>query len=244
MFWNLVKHELKHRSSEKDKNSSHKRYIKYIYLVVFLVIAFVFITKLALAGELDPTQIWNVLYGLPFALIGISRAIIKREQRCNTVGWWLSLPFRRQTLIWAKFLAAMWRSILTYLIIFVLGLVGFFYALLIDPKLQLHDIGNFLLTGANVGLIMIVIGPLVIALGMFIGILALTEYRYLVSLFWIGFWVVWALVISSYAEVIFHFIKHQYAAFPGVSFIAWLPCWIITYILIVFMSVLLERKLV
>lgn len=244
MFWNLVKHEMKHKRTGKEKNYNKKRYIKFIYLALFLVLTLVFITKAALDGKLELVQIWNALYGLPFIFLAISRGMIKREQHTNTIGWWLSLPYRRQTLVWAKFLAAAWRSIFIYLILFAFGIAVFLYALLLDSHLQLHDIGYFLLSGANVGFILIVFGPLVIALGILTGTLALTEYRYLVSFIWIGFWVVWALVISVYSEVIFHFVEHYNFSFSTAVWIAWLPCWILTYGLIVVISMLLERKLV
>lgn len=243
MFWKLVKHEMKYRAINKGKGSKHRK-IGYIYALFFLLIGFVFLTKVALAGKLEPIQIWNVLYGLPFVLIAISRGSVKKELRNNTIGWWLSLPLKRKTLLSAKLVAVIWRSLLIYLFIFAIGIIVFFYALLLEPQFHIYSITSFLKTGIIVGFILIVIGPLVIALGMFIGTLELTEYRYLVSLLWFFFWAAWAFLITTYADVIFKLLQHQSFSLPITAFICWLPCWLIAYGLVLAMSSLLEKKLV
>src|SRR4051812_10249224 len=98
------------RTTKKEKNNKQKKLTKFIYAGVFVIIGLIFLTKLSLAGKFQPTMLWNILYGLPFAWLAVSRGTMKRELRNNTIGWWLSLPLSRQSLILAKFISACWRS--------------------------------------------------------------------------------------------------------------------------------------
>ncbi len=242
MFFELVKHETKWRS-KNYKNNRMKRSVVFAYLAVLLIIGLYFWTKAAIAGNIDPTLNWNIFFGVPFTILAISAGAMNREWKNNTVGWWLSLPYSRMTLVLAKFLSNLWRALLIVVAIDILAILAFLYAMIFDPHLTINSFGKFLLAGANLTIVLVVISPLIVSLGMLTAVLGRTGYRFFVPMVWVIFGVLWSFAISSYFQQVFGEVKVHYFFLLKPSLIALVPCCLLVYVFLRLVAYVLEKRL-
>lgn len=131
----------------------------------------------------DPIYLAYSTFGLPYLAAMLMFSQLVREWKRGTIGWWLTLPYRRSRLLGAKYMAS-----LVYLIGIILALYAGILLLAvyvtairgtgIAPILHLfrvYGVLTLLLTG---------VGPLFISLGGLIGAISRSRLKPLQILMW------------------------------------------------------------
>lgn len=237
VFVPLVRHELNRNRGRRRQRMN--RQWRLTYLLFFLMITLVLTTYFSLSYKIQLNYIWYVFFGLPWAIFGLTISRIVREWRGETVGWWLTLPCSRQTLISAKFAAGFMMSILIALAVYVLILLFGGYAALISATLSLKDFGSFAESGLWFFFLDICSFPLAIAFGLLYGTLAQTKWRPAIPLFWI----IWSLGWSIGGSLGWIRPSDPSIQLSFTMILTVLISWTISWLLLVLTAWLLEKKL-
>lgn len=243
VFFPLVKHELKWRRNVKKNRRRMPRPWRLTYAAFFLLLVVGLTSFANLRGTVHFQGSWYFTWGLPFMIFGISINLINREWQNDTVGWWLSLPYKRSQLVFSKLAAGLIRGLILSLIIFVL--VGLFtlYIMFLNGSLYNHFVGGFLLPGIKWFLLLVGISPFAASAGTFMGILAHTKARPALPLMWFLFWAMFPIAgMTGITSRIFH---ESNIAFPFSStvVIPILISWFVAFIMLRVSAYLLERHL-
>jgi ABC-2 type transport system permease protein len=243
VFISLIKHELKRRGNIKKNRRKLSRGWRLTYAAFFLLLALVFTTYGALNGHIHLEGTWYFTWGLPFMIFGISINRVNREWQNETIGWWLSLPYSRGTLITTKFVASLLMSLMfCFAIYFLVTLFGL-YMMLLNGNFIGNLTGIFLLPGLKWFLLLIALSPFAASFGTFMGTLSHTKARPAMVLLWILFWAMFPIVGMSGQN--FGFFNERNIGFPFTEliFLPILFSWILAYILVRLSAYLLDRHL-
>lgn len=236
-FIPLVRHEFNRKRGRRRQLMS--RSWRLTYFLFFLAIALVLTTYFSFSYQIQLNYIWYIFLGLPWAIFGLSISKITREWSGETVGWWLTIPCSRQTLISAKFVAAFMRSVLIALAAYFLILLFGGYATLISAGLSFKYFGSFAESGIYFVTFDICSFPLAITSGLLYGALVRTKWRPAIPLFWIIWGVGWGMSGSL------GLIRPSEQSFQ-ISFALILTVvisWAASWLLLVLTAWLLEKKL-
>ncbi|MDD9148356.1 MULTISPECIES: ABC-2 transporter permease [unclassified Sporolactobacillus] len=237
----LVRHEFRRRHRRRRQWMSKQWQLA--YGLFFLAVILILTTYFSLFHTIQLNYIWFVFLGLPWAMFGLSISRIVREWKGETVGWWLTLPYSRQTLILAKFIAGLMRSLLIALAAYVLIFLFGGYATLISASLSLQDFGVFAESGLYFFLLDICFFPLAIAFGLLYGTLIRTKWRPAVPLFWIVLSIGWGMGWSIGDPSEWIQASGQSLQIPSLPIPAVLIGWVLSGLLIMLAGWLLEKKL-
>jgi len=177
----LIRHELKLESCRRFARSWYWIYIASVAVVLFVAVA--------IWGEAEGFKSEYLLlfsFGLPFVFCMIAFQKLKREWTGNTLGWWLALPYPRSRLLLAK-LAASFGLAVGISVLFFAGVAIVETFNLLVHGLGFGDFGRFVKLELHFLLILVVVSPLMQALGLLIAAVSKSSLRPLTPLLWITF---------------------------------------------------------
>lgn len=150
---------------------------------VLWLVASVILVQLGWVRMQTFALVWLALLGILYAAPAMAAKGIKREWREETAWWWLSLPAPREKLLLAKWASILghwlrlWLGLFIYIAVYVAALSaaagGFSWPAFLEQL-------KFALAA---GLLALVLGPLLITAGMWMGIMR-REARWLIALMW------------------------------------------------------------
>ncbi|MGG0811482.1 ABC transporter permease subunit [Paenibacillus alvei] len=179
MFF-LAKDELKRRS-HKAKSNNNKWAL--VYWAIGIILLFVFITMNA--KHFEPNSILIITIGFPYMTFVLGYGLVKREWKNGTIGWWLTLPYSRSTLILSKWFVSSFMSFTFYVMAWLAMQLFVIYALLVKGTLSLAMYGVFLEESMIwYGIIMLTI-PVMSAFGILTSIVSRSSLKPLTPILWI-----------------------------------------------------------
>ncbi|HET7658103.1 MAG TPA: ABC transporter permease [Bacillales bacterium] len=235
----LVKQDLKRRSRGKRRIP---RQWWLIYLAVLFLFAVVLATYAGMKGNIDIHFTWNFMPAMLFAVFGITIGLTIHEWKNGTVGWWLSLPFSRQTLAFSKFCAGLIRGILVILAVFVIiGLFGL-YIMLLKGGFQFSDYFSFLVPGSKWLVFLIGLSPFMASLGLIYSVIKESRIRPILPLFWFCWGITWWLVSSVFSQKFWIIEAGSFTLSIHILYCI-VFSWIIAYVLIHLSAYILKRQM-
>ncbi len=203
MFWSLVRHNLKGNRRNRPWHIKPWRTVYIVFVLLILVVVSTY-AGLYLKDPIDLSVVWFFTFGLPFMAFGKATSLIVYEWRNGTVGWWLSLPMSRISLITAKYVAALLRTmqffILSFFLIAFLGL----YTMFLKGSFSAQASTAFLMTGLKWYGLLICLCPITGAFGVLLGVLRESRIRPALPLIWGAIGTIWWLV-SIHGAGFLHF---------------------------------------
>ncbi|WP_438444527.1 ABC-2 transporter permease [Gorillibacterium sp. sgz5001074] len=178
VWMSLLKHERKCGGSWRKANRgrlSRSWRLAYCFLVfaVFLGAASYF----AYTDDLRLQGLWFAGTGFPYMIFFLGHGMMKREWENDTYGWWLTLPYSRQTLVSAKWAAGWLRAARISLIVFAAGSLYAGAVVLVLPHYVLADWLDFVLTGINWLILLLGYAPLLLSLGQLTNVVFWTAWK-------------------------------------------------------------------
>lgn len=234
VFLPLLKHELIRRG-RRNKGQLTKQW-RLIYAISFVISIAVVATYFSMTYQIQLKYIWYVYWSIPFFIFGFGISKISREWNNETVGWWLTLPYPRHTLIMTKFWAVVIRGVLIASAVYVLILAFGAYATWISPKLSFTQFGAFAQFGLVLLLIDICAFPFTSSIGILYGTLKHTKWRPAIPLFWMIWGIGWG-VIGPMGWI-------QQAFLPTLDIVIIIAiAWIVSCLLLLLAAWLLDQKI-
>jgi hypothetical protein len=237
-FFSALLHHETSWFRESGKRGMSRQW-RMIYTIFFAAVALILTTYFSRSFHLELKYIWNVCWGIPWIVFGISIGKIKREWGNGTVDWWLSLPYSRWKLIAAKFMAMLIRGTGIALLIFVLIILFGAYATLISSNLSFHDFLTFIRSGWLPMLLDLAAFPLMSSLGLTLGVLHQSIWRPAGILFWICWGILWSLGSATGWLVPLYKGDYVLSGVTAAVAVSWLICGLFLYL----SAWLLENKL-
>lgn len=187
-FIPLIRHELGNRRRyAKGDRPSFWRPTNLLFYAIVIIAALLILYKDA--SDLSP--LWNVCWVLPWIVFGVSIGVIRHESRQDTIGWWLSLPYSRLTLISSKFWAMLLCGIQIIGLILIAIICYATLALLFTHGSTIIGLIGFLKSGFVPVLLTLLALPLMASVGLTIGTVSLTRWRSAINKFWILWGLFW-----------------------------------------------------
>ncbi|CAJ1003316.1 MULTISPECIES: ABC transporter permease subunit [Bacillales] len=180
-FRYLLRHEFR---LELRKFFQKKWMAKYGGVIVLLLAAALTVWKER--GGFRTEYLLYLAYMLPYLTFMISFRVLLREWKNGTVGWWITLPYSRSTLLLAKFGAAFLHMLLVYVLFF--GSL----TLLVLYNAAVHGLGtaplhNLFAGEAVFATVLLGLAPFMLALGLLTAAVAHSRWVVLTPLLWILF---------------------------------------------------------
>ncbi|THF75121.1 ABC transporter permease [Cohnella fermenti] len=180
-FAYLVRHELKLETRRLARGGW--------FWIYAAVIAVVILAALAIWGgedALKPDYLLFACFAFPYFFCMLAYRMIKREWSDGTVGWWLSLPYSRLRLLSAKLVASFAQSMAISVLFFAaVAVLELYYAAV--NGVGFAAFGRLLEQEGEYLLLLIVYSPMLLALGLLLGLLHKSSLKPLMPLFWILF---------------------------------------------------------
>jgi ABC-2 type transport system permease protein len=250
-FWALVRHEFSFKGNRRKasrRSFSSKWCVAYIAIIIIIFLSWM--TYMSTKNDFQLENTWFFSLGLPYIIFFYGNGNVKREWDNETHGWWLTLPFSRLRLIFAKFAGGLLQVWVTMVAIFMVSfLFGLFITIFLN-RYDMQDFLNYLVTGVNWSLSLIGISPIVLSLGMFVAITPYTVFRPLTPLLWILFMslgsFLYSGIFSKDGSFITNFSGEHQAVLLSYSWLGItevIISWIITFFIIKILAFLLEKKL-
>lgn len=241
MFWSLVKHEARWRMGNRNTKTNFHRWNWLIYTSFITLIGILGMTALASTKSIDPQKMFYFFFAYPFVLFTLAGEQFGHEWKYQTIGWWLTLPYSRVTLMMAKFVAVLWKGFLMLISLLIVTIVLYYYLLIIDAPVKPIEPSAFLLSGCKWFLVVICSNPFIISMGLLFSVLWYSIYRTKTLIAW-GVLCVLYIILSSNNlwEIAGSFLSWEYT--PILIAIT-VVSWVISYGLIYWSAYLLERKL-
>lgn len=236
----LIKQDLK-RSGRRKHRIPKQWWL--IYLAVIFLFAVIVATYTALHGTINLKTIWYFTFFVPFAVFGITIGVTLNEWKGGTVGWWLSLPYPRLTLVFSKFCAGLIRGLLLILAIYVIVALFGLYILLLNGHFQASEgYISFLLTGWQWFAFLVCLSPFMASFGLLYSVFRESKARNILPIFWFGWGTMWWLFSSLLGKYFtvrtttgFNFSMHAFYIVLG--------SWIFAYICIRISAYIVDRQL-
>jgi hypothetical protein len=197
LFWTLVRNEM--NLFEWRNRSQRIKHMVIGFLLWLLVGGFLFWR--AYSGKPIVPELMNV--GLVFQVFGflafaISLGSINREWKEGTFYWWMSLPYSRWPMLWAKLIGVM---------VTVLRLLLYFYVpvkVLLALVVYYQNSGQFLslfwqslLVDGKALLLMIPFAYVLSTLGFFVSCLMFSRFRPYALVGWIAYVLIFGLLLNE-----------------------------------------------
>ncbi|MDO7906971.1 ABC transporter permease [Paenibacillus sp. JX-17] len=252
-FKALVRRELRNKGSwrragRESQGGTRMRW-GVVYLISVLAVIFVGLTYSASQDQLELRDLWKILAGFPFGLFFFAFSSVKREWSNETFGWWLTLPYSRHWLISSKWAARWIQSSIVTVAVLIIGTV---YAAVISLFLggfTLADVQDCLVSGIYWTVMIILVSPLILALGILAATIRYTLLRPLLPLLMIlsmgGFSLVLSSVSDSDHPVLLEWLGFGQGGWTpsAVGIVSIVAAWIATALINRLTAYLLEHKL-
>ncbi|MBE9917380.1 ABC transporter permease subunit [Paenibacillus donghaensis] len=252
VFRNLVRHEFKSKGSWRRQSRSHitKGWWRAYFLLILISLVGT-ATYFAINNSLQLNTIWFVTMGFPYMVFFLGLNAVKREWENDTYGWWLTMPYPRKQLIFAKWLAVWLKIWAGILIVFVIMSAYVLILSLTIPYYSLDSVVSFMIAGINWLSLVAGFSPLIIALGILTSTIQNSVLRPISPVLWIVFMSGFSLVYQStdriFPEYMVEYGTTQFAytwfPFPWELPVIMGLSWILTYVVLRFSAHLLEKKL-
>ena len=254
IFWTLVRHEFS-QNGDRRKMAKRKFSRKWwiIYIITCAIIGFGFITFLSFQKGYQLVNVWFFTLGLPYMVFFCSFGIVKKEWNNGTQGWWLTLPYSRNRLVFAKYIAALFQVLLVVVAVYVAGIIMAIYLTLLQNHYSSGDLVTFVTAGTAWLEILITTSPIILAFGLFTAAVHYTTLRPITPILWfvfmgLGSFVYWGIGWN------FDHSNNLFAQFAGEEKVTWFPFsemfivvilsgWILAYAILRFSAYLLDKKL-
>lgn len=201
-------------------------------------------------------NVWYFTLGLPWMLFGYGMGAIKNEWENSTEGWWLTLPYSRNTLIGAKYIAALLKTLYILLVTYALAIVyGVLYGVCISVLkggFPLHEVIFFIVSGFWWYLLLMGLMPLMVSIGVLVAVIKYTNAKYISPLiyffmFILGYGMYGGLGVMNQKHNLYSIFSGETSPgsspFPVVFFYFLIAGWILAYLLTRFSAYLLKNKL-
>lgn len=251
IFIPLLRHEFAFRRRQRYSRGapvSKKWWL--IYIAIFLLLLLIFTTWSAMNDAFQLQGIWYMTFALLYIIVIFGFRAVNREWHGNTAGWWLTLPYPRIKLIYAKFVAAWLKVLLLFASSFLLIVLFAAYITLIESQLNGADLMNFVMSGVGWYLLLLVFSPFAVSVSILTSTMSHTELRPFLPIcffiyYLITYFIFWAMGLNGAG------LYNQFAGigdvvlfpYPLVIFYPMFAGWIICYLLIHWSAYLLEKKL-
>lgn len=173
-FMYLLFHEIKW--SQKPRTRNYRKWWV-IYSILGLVLLWISSTFLIFSKGFEPIYLFYMLFSFPFVFFGISIGSIAREKKNGTMGWWLSLPYSRGSLLLVKYLGQIIRAALILALITAALLLFTLYTYAIHHANQEFTFADAARIAVHIYLFLILYLPFVVALGTLMGALSQSLYK-------------------------------------------------------------------
>ncbi|MDP4093305.1 MAG: hypothetical protein Q8920_08090 [Bacillota bacterium] len=232
----------------KNRNRQFAYWSK-IYFFTAIICGFIIYTVLLLTSQVTPEVIGIAPAFLLFTSFFTSMAMIIREWKGNTVGWWLQLPYSRKMLLGAKFTAGFIRFLRVAVIALVISLAFWIEGMILKPSIWKHyDVGYVTTELGKMYIEILALCPLLIVSGMLFAILRHTKFRPVSPLFWVAYGGLISLMFSTFfnSKTNTDFRSTWTFAFPGLStgttlIVGILLSFVLAYLIFQFAAFLLEK---
>ncbi|GIO32312.1 hypothetical protein J2TS6_34530 [Paenibacillus albilobatus] len=188
VFRDLVRHEFKSKGRWKRQNRiGIPRTWWLVYFLCIFTVVIGTLTYFAVRKDLELNALWTVTLGLPYIAFFLGFGSVKNEWSNDTYGWWLTIPQPRTRLVAAKWLG-IWLKVLAGLL--TLYVVVSVYVMILSFTVSHYSFATtrtFMETGFNWLSLIVAISPLIIAVGMLMGVLQNTVIRPLAPILWVVF---------------------------------------------------------
>jgi ABC-2 type transport system permease protein len=240
-FWALVKHDFKRR---KRRNVNIPKGWWLAYAGGAAVVLLALTTYAGLHSHFNLGPVWFTTFGLPFMSFGMATSLTVTEWKNSTAGWWLTLPFSRLHLVASKFVAALLRSVLIFVLVYcIIALFGV-YSMALSGRFDPQAAASYLLTGLEWTALLVAVCPFATAFGVLFAILSESRAKPAIPLMWILFSGLWWLIFAHdgrYLHVQATGTPHLFVS-PSLC-IPIVSSWVLAYGLIRLAAYLLERQL-
>ncbi|MCY9515800.1 ABC transporter permease [Paenibacillus apiarius] len=173
----LVKDELKRRKSKKDHAKWRLFYLAAGIVLLLTVTAF-------FANKVKPMGFMFITFGLPYMSFMLAYSLVKKEWKNGTLGWWLSLPYSRSTLILSKYAASLCVVFLIFTAAWLITLFFYVYATIWQGSFEVAGLLSFM-SGSSVWyLFVLAVIPFMNAFGLFTSIAGQSRLKPLTPLLW------------------------------------------------------------
>ncbi|MFD2616335.1 ABC transporter permease subunit [Terrilactibacillus laevilacticus] len=242
VYWNLVKHDLKYRSN-KNFNWKTFRFWTYVYCILFIIGVFGVFTYGSFHWKINLTTIWYFLWILPFFTFGMAIGKLKDEFKNGTYGWWLTLPYPRLTLILAKLSACAIQVVQIIIGIFVLITVLGGYISFLSPEGSMDRFVNFVKVGLTWNVIVILFVPIMLSLGLVVGVLVQSSLKPFLGFFWLLWGLFWVFFNVFGTKDNFGFFQSFFQTNPIrlETITTILTSWILSFLILILMAKVLEK---
>ncbi|MGV3487723.1 MAG: ABC-2 transporter permease [Tuberibacillus sp.] len=252
IYWKLVRHEFRWATSGKKgkRKVSGKWWAAYVAFVILT--GFVVLTYASDLKDFHIENIWFFSLGLPYIIFFMGHSLIKKEWDNETQGWWLSLPYSRQTLVGAKFTGSLLQSWCMLAGIYVLATIYAVYITMIQSDLTAANLWHFMAVGFNWIFMLAILSPIITGLGLTVSLIPYTVLRPIVPALWFlfmgaGSFLYWGLGSPQNNNKFFtQFsgdVNTGYLNFPIYMYGIAVLGWILAYLLIRLLGYLLDHKL-
>lgn len=186
VFLPLLQHEYMWRHERQHYREGRNKWW-FVYAIPLTLLWLPLWTYLINTGSVKLHNVWYFTLGFPYMAFFISYGNVIREWKNGTRDWWLALPHSRLHLVAAKYVASLLQAFLITVVSFAVASILGAYTAVTSDVVDADTLIRFLLTGASWSVILIALYPLLIALGMFIGIVGRSRVKPLTPLLWILF---------------------------------------------------------
>lgn len=125
-------------------------------------------------------------YMLPYLTFVISFRMLLREWKGGTIGWWITLPYSRSRLLFAKFAAACLHTLLVYVLFFAAVTLLVLYGAAIHGD-ETGTLREMLAGEAFFSIALVGLAPLMLTLGLLMAAVAHSRWALATPLLWIVF---------------------------------------------------------
>jgi ABC-2 type transport system permease protein len=252
-FWKLVRHEfLNFGNRRKMERKKIKGKWWAAYVAIMIIIGFVVFTIASGKQGFHLENIWYFSLGLPYVIFFMGHGLVKKEWDNETQGWWLTLPFSRQILVGTKFLGSLFQTWLILIGVYILAVIYAVYLTILQNAITTQELYEFLTVGFNWIFILVCVSPIVVSLGMTVGVIPYTIFRPIVPVLWflfmfMGSFLYWGVgSFKENAKVFAEFAGQSHSEIFSYSLLTYgfvVVSWIVCFIVIRILGYLLNKKL-
>lgn len=179
-FMYLLKQETKW-----NRNATKKNRWSMIYVLLGVMIGVISYSIALKKNYFDPQYLWYFTFAYPFIIFGTSFAVIAKEWKNRMYGWWLSLPYSRDKLLLAKFIAN-WLQVLQILLFTLVTLfLTTIYGSFISDTINLNMVFQYSLDGILWFCILILFYPMIATLSYLTFLSSHTRFKVITPLLWV-----------------------------------------------------------
>ncbi|GGH83818.1 ABC-2 type transport system permease protein [Pullulanibacillus pueri] len=252
VFWKLVRHEFfAGANRRKGRKNFRGRKARITYYVVMLLLFFAVMTVVTMKTHFSLNNSWFCTLGFPYFVFFWGFGAVKREWDNETLGWWLTLPYRRETLLSAKLIANLIQIVLFFIGLMCLAVIYSTYLTCLQDHFHWSEISQFMRLGFNWIIIMLFFSPFLLAAGQFLVVAQHTLLSFMTPILWIlcmwgGSFLYWFIVGNNQNNVFMQMSEGRSVSFFPYTHTLWIYIvlsWVLSYVILRVTAYLLDKKL-